>query len=292
VVQPVAEAKRIRLEIDIDPAIGPIYGDSARLQQIAWNLLSNAIKFTPEEGIVDVQLSEPANGTLRLTITDSGIGIAPDVLPHVFDRFWQADGSPTRQHGGLGLGLSIVRHVVDQHGGAVRAESAGLGKGTRFVVELPQLGHGTTASPASESSDQKRRSSDNRPLAGCHILVVEDEEDSRALLAAALTHGGADVRAVAHASDALAALNESWADVVLADVGLPGKDGYALLKEIRAIGRGRPLPVAAVTAYARPEDRERLLAAGFDAHVPKPAEPRVVTETVLRLWKNRPERPR
>ena len=286
-VRPAADAKRIRLISKLTSSARVTIGDFERLQQVVWNLLSNAIKFTPDEGIVEVELSEPGNGTLRLTITDSGIGIAPDLLPHVFDRFWQADGSPTRPHGGLGLGLSIVRHVVDQHGGTVHAESAGLGMGTRFVVELPQLVQ-SPASSDSASLDEKRRSSDNRPLAGCRILVVEDEEDSRALLAAALTHSGADVRAVASASQALAALKDAWFDIVLADVGLPGKDGYALVKDIRAIDRGRSLPIAAVTAYARPEDRERLLAAGFDAHLPKPTEPRGVIEIVLRLWKNRP----
>jgi CheY-like chemotaxis protein len=289
-VRPAAHAKRIRLVSKLTGSTRVTMGDFERLQQVVWNLLSNAIKFTPDGGVVDVQLSEPGNGKLRLAITDSGIGIAPDVLPHVFDRFWQADGSATRQHGGLGLGLSIVRHVVDLHGGTAHAESAGLGKGARFVVELPQFVEAATDSSDSASVDERRRSSDNRPLGGCRILIVEDEEDSRALLVATLTHSGADVRAVANASQALAALTEAWPDVVLADVGLPGKDGYALVKDIRAIDRGRSLPVAAVTAYARPEDRERLLAAGFDAHVPKPAGPRVVTETVLRLWRKPPAR--
>ena len=287
-VRPAADAKRIRLVSRLTSSTRVTIGDFDRLQQVIWNLLSNAIKFTPEAGIVDVELSEPQNGALRVTITDSGIGIAADVLPHVFDRFWQADGSPTRQHGGLGLGLAIVRHVVEQHGGTVRAESAGLGKGTRVVVELPEFGNQTTTSLDIDAVSIRRRSSDHRPLAGCRILVVEDEEDSRTLIATALTHGGAEVRAVTTASEAMAALNVALPDLVLADIGLPGKDGFALVREIRAMERGRHLPVAAVTAYARPDDRDRLLAAGFDAHVPKPVEPRVVIETVLRLWKNPP----
>ena len=226
-VRPAADAKRIRLVSKLTGSTRVTMGDFERLQQVVWNLLSNAIKFTPEGGIVDVQLFEPYEGTLRVTIADSGIGIAPDVLPHIFDRFWQADGSPTRQHGGLGLGLAIVRHMVEEHGGTVHAESAGLGKGTRFIIELPQLSHEMAAPSDADSSAQRRRSSDRRPLAGCLVLVVEDEEDSRTLLAATLAHGGAEVRAVPTANEALAALNESWADVVLADIGLPGRDGYA-----------------------------------------------------------------
>jgi PAS domain S-box-containing protein len=283
-VRPAADAKRIRLTSTLTTASSLTIGDFERLQQVVWNLLSNAIKFTHEDGLVDVQLSASGNGTLRLTITDSGIGIAPEVLPHVFDRFWQADGSPTRQHGGLGLGLAIVRHVVDQHGGAVYAESAGLSKGTRFVVELPGLSQQTTDAGYVNSTAPQRRMTDNRPLGGCRILIVENEDDSRTLMAAALTHGGAAVRDAATFAGALALLNETLPDVVLADIGLPDKDGYALLREIRAMERGRRVPVAAVTAYARPEDREKLLAAGFDAHIPKPAELRLVIETVLRLW--------
>ena len=282
-VRPAAEVKHIRLASTLTGSAHVMIGDFERLQQVVWNLLSNAIKFTPEQGVVEIQLSAPGNGKLRVTVTDSGIGITPDVLDHIFDRFWQADGSPTRQHGGLGLGLAIVRSVVDQHGGTVRAESAGLGKGTRFVVELPELSHPSVA-PAPDTDAWQRRATDNRPLAGCRILVVEDEADSRVLMASALTHCGAEVRESATAAAALAAVNDTVPDVVLADIGLPGKDGYALLNEIRAIDRGRYVPVAAVTAYARPEDREKALAAGFDAHLSKPAELRTVIETVLRLW--------
>jgi PAS domain S-box-containing protein len=289
-VRPDADAKHIRLASTLTRSPHVTIGDFERLQQVVWNLLSNSIKFTPEHGVVDVQLSAPGNGKLRVTITDSGIGIAPDVLDHVFDRFWQADGSPTRQHGGLGLGLAIVRNVVDLHGGTVHAESAGLGKGTRFVVELPEFSHPTTVPSAPDSGARQRRATDNRPLAGCQILVVENEEDSRALLAAALKHCGAEVRDAATSEAALAAMNEMLPDVVLADIGLPEKDGYALLNEIRAVDRGRYVPVAAVTAYARPEDRETVLSAGFDAHLPKPVELRSVIETVLRLW-NRPASP-
>jgi PAS domain S-box-containing protein len=282
-VRPAAEAKHIRLVPTLTSAPHVTIGDFERLQQVVWNLLSNAIKFTPEHGVVDVHLSAPGNGRLRLAITDSGIGIAPDMLDHIFDRFWQADGSPTRQHGGLGLGLAIVRSVVDQHGGTVCAESAGLGKGTRFVVELPEFSHAVVSSMP-DSRTRQRRATDNRPLAGCRILVVEDEEDSRAFLAAALAHCGADVRDAATATMALAAINDMLPDVVLADIGLPEKDGFALLSEIRAVDRGRYVPVAAVTAYARAEDRDKVIAAGFDAHLPKPAELRNVIETVLRLW--------
>jgi CheY-like chemotaxis protein len=250
-----------------------------------WNLLANAIKFTPEGGLVDVQLVEHGSGKLRLIVTDSGIGIAPEFLPRVFDRFRQADGSSTRQHGGLGLGLAIVRHLVEQHGGSVFAESSGPGKGATFIVELPQSTD--RSSYILPSADERRRSSDRQPLTGCRVVVLEDEEDAGKMVEALLTTSGATVRQANSVDKALDMLQEQSADVVLADVGLPGKDGYDFVHELRAIeGDGRRTLVAAVTAYARPEDRESLLSAGFDAHVPKPVEPRVLIDTVMDLWKN------
>jgi PAS domain S-box-containing protein len=287
-VRPAAEAKRIRITTKISSAARLTTGDFQRLQQVAWNLLSNAIKFTPEGGTVDVQLMEHGPAKLRLTVTDSGIGIAPQFLPHVFDRFRQADGSSTRQHGGLGLGLAIVRHLVEQHGGTVSAESAGPGKGATFVVELPQSADHTSFILPSASPSSRRRSADGEPLIGCDVVVLEDEEDAGRLVEAILTKCGAAVRQANSVDEALGMLKERPADVVLADVGLPGKDGYDFVRGLRALeGDGNHTYVAAVTAYARIEDRDSLLAAGFDAHIPKPVEPRVLVDTVVDLWRNR-----
>jgi PAS domain S-box-containing protein len=284
-VRPAAEAKHIRITSKLSSAARLTSGDFQRLQQIVWNLLSNAIKFTPEGGSVDVQLLEHGAGKLRLSVTDSGIGIAPEFLPRVFDRFRQADSSSTRQHGGLGLGLAIVRHLVEQHGGSVFAESKGPGTGATFIVELPQSAD--RSSFILSTADSRRRSSDGQPLTGCRVFVLEDEEDARKLVEAVLTRTGAVVRQASSVDTALEMLREQPADVVLADVGLPGKDGYDFVQELRAIeGNQRHTAVAAVTAYARPEDRESLLSAGFDAHVAKPVEPRILVDTVMELWKN------
>ena len=210
------------------------------------------------------------------------MGIHRSFLPHVFERFRQADGSTTREHGGLGLGLAIVRHIVELHGGTVAAESEGPGTGATFIVELPQLNAGPAV--AAETVTRKRLS-DGQPLAGCRVLVLEDEEDARRLLEAALSRAGATVRGTMSADAAIHMLSEDPADVVLADIGLPGKDGYAFIHELRASeGSEFHVPCAAVTAYARPEDRENLMAAGFDAHVSKPVDPRSIIETVAALW--------
>ncbi len=285
-VRPAAEAKQIRITSKLSSAARLTTGDFQRLQQVVWNLLSNAIKFTPEGGVVDVQLLEHGPGKLRLKVTDSGIGIAPEFLPHVFDRFRQADGSSTRQHGGLGLGLAIVRHLVEQHGGTVFAESGGAGTGATFIVELPQSADHSSYILPTAVSVPRRRSSDGQPLAGCQVVVLEDEADAGKLVEAILTRSGAAVRQAESVDGALKLLKERSADVVLADVGLPGKDGYAFVHELRATeGDGRHTAVAAVTAYARPEDRKSLLSAGFDAHVSKPVEPRLLVDTVIDLWK-------
>ena len=187
-VRPAAEAKHIRITSTLAHSARLTTGDFQRLQQIVWNLLSNAIKFTPEGGTVEIQLSEHRPGKLRLTVTDNGIGIAPEFLPHVFDRFRQADGSATRRHGGLGLGLAIVRHLVEQHGGAAYAESGGTGKGATFSVELPQLADRSMPASTPDSYAPQRRTSDGQLLAGCRIVVLEDEDDSGKLLEALLTN--------------------------------------------------------------------------------------------------------
>ena len=283
-VRPAAAHKRIRLTPRLGARACVIRGDSHRLQQAISNLLTNAIKFTPEGGTVDVRLTEPDTGWLRLTITDSGIGIPGSFLPHVFERFRQADGSSTREHGGLGLGLAIVRHIVELHGGTAAAESEGPGKGTTFIVELPMALDVDVRTPVSIESSPRRRVSDGRPLDHCRALVVEDDEDARQLLDAILSRAGAVVRVAASVDEAMALFRTEPADVVLADLGLPGKDGYVLLREVRACESGAARTrIIAVTAYARPEDREKVLEHGFDDHLPKPADPRTVIDLVVRL---------
>jgi PAS domain S-box-containing protein len=279
-----AAQKRIRLTPGLCEHVCVISGDFFRLQQAVTNLLSNAIKFTPEGGTVDVRFAEHHSGILRLTITDSGIGIPSSFLPHVFERFRQADGSSTREHGGLGLGLAIVRHIVELHGGTVAAESRGPGQGATFSVELPMALELAVRTPVSIEDSPRLRVSDGSPLNHCRALVVEDDEDARQLLDAILSRAGAAVRVAGTVDEAMALFRSEPADVVLADLGLPGKDGYALLREIRACESGaQPTRIIAVTAYARPEDREKVLAHGFDDHLPKPADPRTIIDLVARL---------
>ncbi len=288
-VRPAADAKRIRVTSKLSGAARLTCGDFQRLQQVVWNLLSNAIKFTPEGGGVELTLAESDKGKLRLTVTDNGIGIDPEFLPRVFDRFRQADGSSTRKHGGLGLGLAIVRHIVEQHGGTVSAESGGPGEGARLIVELPRLDDDSALVERSGTAVVERPSRELRPLAGCQIVVVEDDEDARHLLKTLLTTAGATVREASSVDAALQVLRERPADVVLTDVGLPGKDGYALAHELRAGNTtDTRTRIGAVTAYARQEDQESLFAAGFDAHIAKPVDVRLVVQTVLALWKGLP----
>jgi PAS domain S-box-containing protein len=286
-VRPAAAHKHIMLTPGLASPARVITGDFYRLQQAVSNLLSNAIKFTPEGGTVDVQLSEHG-GRMRLSITDSGVGIDSSFLPHVFERFRQADGSTTREHGGLGLGLAIVRHIVELHGGTVSAESGGPGKGATFTVELPAAPDAADGSRVSGDDARGTRMSDERPLDRCRALVVDDDEDARHLLDAILSRAGAVVRVAASVDEAMALFKSERFDVVLADLGLPGKDGYALVREIRASDSDvRRTQIIAVTAYARPEDREKVLAYGFDDHLAKPADPRRVIELIGRLCARR-----
>jgi PAS domain S-box-containing protein len=279
-----AEAKGIDLVSSITPSAGPVMGDVTRLEQIVTNLLGNALKFTPAEGRVDVRL-DVHDGGARLRVSDTGPGIAADVLPHVFDRFRQAEGSSRRRHEGLGLGLAIVRHLVEAHGGAVRAESAGEGLGATFTVELPIVtavaapgraatGAGPALLPAGET------------LRGLAVLVVEDHPDSREMIAVALRAAGADVMATPAVADALAVLRARRVDVLVSDLGMPGADGYDLLRRVRTIEArtvAPRLPAIALTAYASAEDRERTLAAGYDAHVAKPVDPGTLCAAVARV---------
>jgi PAS domain S-box-containing protein len=292
-VRPAAEAKGIRLQVILDPQAGHISGDPDRLQQVVWNLLSNAIKFTPKEGRVQVVLSR-INSHLEVTVSDTGQGIPEEFLPYVFDRFRQADPTPTRAHGGLGLGLAIVRHLVELHGGGVRAESAGAGQGSTFRVLLPLLATARAESaPPGESREAQRERVSSYfaglecppELDGVRVLLVEDDADSRELLVMVLEHCRAEVVAAPGSEEALRAL-EGWRpDVIISDIEMPGEDGYTFIRRLRALpaGRGGDTPAAALTADARAEDRMRALVAGFQLHVPKPVEPAELVTVVASL---------
>jgi len=285
-IRPGARAKRIALRSRIASDSCTVLGDPARLQQAVWNLLANAVKFTPAGGQVDVAL-ERRNGTVLVSISDTGIGIASEFLPRVFDRFLQADGTQSRKHSGLGLGLSIVRHVVEMHGGTVRAESAGMGRGTTVTVTLPAH-HAAATRPALVSGAgiaEAERAVPLPSLAGVRVLLVEDEPDSRVLLSRVLSWRGAEVRAVSSAVEARASLAEWNPGVLLSDVAMPGESGYVLIEGIRDAERNsaKRLPAVALTAYAQDAHRAKALASGYDAHIPKPVEPALLIQTVAAL---------
>jgi len=272
-LQPVAQAKGIALVARLGAALLPIPGDSNRLQQIVRNLLTNAVKFTPDGGTV--QVTATADGDdIVLSFADDGIGIAPDFLPHVFERFRQADGSMTRSQGGLGLGLAIVRRLVELHGGSVAASSEGLGHGATFTVRLPvsREGFGNEGVPEPGSAAEAApRDAGVPPIRDVRVLLVEDDQDGRGMVEQLLTDGGAQVRAVDSAFGALTALAEDRFDIVVSDIGMPDIDGYELLKRVRA--SGNPIPAIALTAFARLEDATRALDVGYSAHISKPVEP-------------------
>ena len=276
-IRPTAEAKGVRLQILLEPHTGPVFGDRERLQQIVWNLLSNGVKFTRKGGLVQVTLQR-INSHVEIVVNDTGVGIKSDFLPHVFDRFRQADGSTTRTYGGLGLGLAIVRHLVELHGGTAWAESAGANKGAKFTVRLPSM----TAND--EQSEHKlsqpvvavveARDRQVSSLEGLRILVVDDEVDARTLLTAMLERCGAQVVALGSAREGLESV-ESWMpDVLIANIGMPVEDGYGLIRKIRALPkeRGGQTPALALTAYARTEDRARALSEGYQVHLAKPVD--------------------
>jgi len=280
--RPAAEAKGVSVASDIDVNAGPILGDPARLKQIIGNLLSNAIKFTNEGGEIDVSL-ERTDGHARLVVQDNGVGIEPSVLPHIFERFRQADSSTVRAHSGLGLGLAIVRHLVLEHNGTVTADSRGRGQGATFIIDLPLAPSEITTEAAARRVDVfasavKGRSNlveDPCALEGITVLLVEDEPDTRDLLTTILQECGARVFAVGSAKDALAAIERDMPNVLLSDIGMSGESGYDLIREIRALPteKGGAVPAVALTAYAGPSDRRRALVAGFHVHMAKPVEP-------------------
>ena len=286
-VLPAAEAKNIRIESILDSSVGSVLGDANRLQQVVWNLLSNAVKFTPKGGRVEMRL-EAINSRVQIRVSDTGQGINPDFLPYVFERFRQADSTTTRSYGGLGLGLAIVRHLVELHGGTVDAESPGLGLGATFIVNLPLR---AVRVEVSEPQQVQPTAAGEVPtisgssLDGLRVLVVDDEADARDLLTTVLRQYGAEVTAVATASEALEALKQLKPNVLVSDIGMPEEDGYALIRKVRALDaeQGGRIPAVALTAYARAEDRKQALLAGFQLHVPKPVDPTELAVVVANL---------
>jgi PAS domain S-box-containing protein len=275
--RPTAEAKAVRLDLWLEPDVALIYGDVDRLQQVIWNLLSNAVKFTPKNGSVQVKLQRTESHVV-IAVSDSGVGIKPEFLPHIFERFSQADGSTTREHGGLGLGLAIVRHLVELHGGTVHAESPGEGLGSTVIVSLPLIEASETQVQAPKSPGEDlpvadvKRMEHSPSLDGLRLLVVDDEPDFRELVTVMLGQYGAVVKTAASAAEALMYIENWKPDVLVADIGMSGEDGYGLIRKVRALSsdRGGNMPALALTAYTRPEDRVQALSAGYQIHLAKP----------------------
>ena len=272
-LMPAASAKAIHVTREFAADLN-VLGDRDRLQQVVWNLVSNAFKFTPKGGSVSVRLNE-VDGDVLVEVSDTGIGISPDFLPFVFDRFRQADSSMSRRHNGLGLGMAIVRHLVELHGGTVTVESAGEHKGTTFRLRLPKhLGEAPNevATPGRQMPEDLPFT-DLERLNGVHVLIVEDDADSRNVLALLLQRLGALVEAVPSAKDAFERLTRRRPDVLVSDIGMPDEDGYSLIRRVRELNGGQRLPAIALTAYARKQDAEAAIGAGYDQHLPKPVAP-------------------
>ena len=281
-VKPSIEAKAITFSSNFAPELGLVRGDPSRLQQVVWNLLSNAVKFTDRGGRIELELRR-ADGMLELQVRDTGRGIAPNFLPHVFDRFRQADGRITRSFGGLGLGLSISRDIVALHGGEIHVESAGEGRGATFVVKLP------VSAEASEPESRPSAARQNRQLfaqpaqlRGLKVLVVDDDDDSRQLVIRILEECGAQVANASNVRDALSAITVDPPDLLVSDIGMPIEDGFDLIRQVRALppSSGGRVPAVALTAYTRAQDRKQLLTAGYLAHVPKPVDPAELVSVV------------
>jgi CheY-like chemotaxis protein len=271
VVRPTADAKGIRIETYLDSSPAVISGDANRLQQVVWNLLSNAVKFTDSGGRVCVKVSQ-VGAAVEISVADTGQGISPEFLPYVFDRFRQADSTTTRQHGGLGLGLAIARHLVEIHGGSIRAESLGEGRGATFRIRLPLVD--ATAGAADFAADQFMMAKTPQLLSGLNVLLVDDDSDTLTLMATALTRRQANVTAVSSAGEAIQAIARRRPDVLVSDIAMPDEDGYGLIEAIRKLENGdsQIIPAVAITAYAKEEDRERALSSGFQIYLAKPVE--------------------
>ncbi|MBG1258504.1 response regulator [Nostoc commune] len=293
-VRPLAEPKDITLNTILDTSVGSVYGDPARLQQVVWNLLTNAIKFTPKGGRVEVNLSvvcdqeqETTHKYAQIQVIDTGIGISSEFLPKVFERFRQADSTTTRSHNGLGLGLAIVRHLVELHKGTILAQSLGTGEGATFTVRLPLL-QDTRASRASrEATGEISSPVASTPLAGLRVLVVDDEADTRNFLSFMFEEYGAFATAVASVDEALAVIEQAKPDILISDIGMSQQDGYTLIRKLRSLEpeKGGHIPAIALTAYTREEDRLEALRAGFQQHLSKPIDPTKLIAIVANVLK-------
>jgi PAS domain S-box-containing protein len=285
-VMPAATAKGIRIYKVLDSLAGPITGDFARLQQVVWNLLSNAVKFTPKGGRVQVLL-ERVNSHVEVSVTDTGMGIPPEFLPHVFDRFRQADSSTTRHHGGLGLGLSIAKQLIEMHGGSIRAKSPGEGQGSTFTITLPiTIVHPDRPGPEKVRPRELDTEEDicrGQALAGLKVLLVDDEPDALQLLHRVLVACHVEVALASSAAEALELVERFRPDVIVSDIGMPDQDGYDFIRQVRASHSARDIPAAALTAFARVEDRKRALLAGFQTQIVKPVDPAELTAAVASL---------
>jgi len=282
VVQPAAEAKGLTLDYFAQPGVGAISADSARMQQIVWNLLSNAVKFTPRGGKIFVRLEQDGSNA-RVTVKDTGLGIGSEFLPRVFDRFLQADSSTTRSFGGLGLGLAIVRHLVELHGGAVWAESEGAGKGATFSATFPLIADRMDPHVLGHSGEFL--AAEFQSLEGLRVLLVDDEPETRQILSTVISRRGAEVKACETAGEALDVLIDWRPDVLMSDIAMPDEDGYSFIGKVRSLppDKGGETPAAALTAYARDEDRDRALAAGYQMHIAKPISSVLLVLTIARL---------
>ncbi len=286
-VQPTADAKGVRLQTIVDPRVGPVSGDPARLQQVVWNLLSNAVKFTPRQGRVQIRV-ERVNSHIEIAVSDTGVGISADFLPHVFERFRQADAGTTRKTGGLGLGLSIVRHIVEMHGGSVLVTSEGEGQGATFRVHLPLM---IVHAGGIREAREHPRTAKTMPLAGLgdlggvRVLAIDDEPDALGLLRVVLEAAGAEVVTISSASEGLERLHGDQPDVLLVDLGMPEMDGFEFIARLRASDDVlvRDIPAAALTAFARADDRTKALQSGFEMHLAKPVDPGELVASVATL---------
>jgi signal transduction histidine kinase/CheY-like chemotaxis protein len=280
-VRPAADAQDIRLQVVIESPGAPVSGDPGRLQQVVWNLLSNAVKFTPKGGRVQISVQR-VNSHVEIMVSDTGEGIRADLLPYIFDRLRQGDSSARRPHGGLGIGLALVRHLVELHGGSVFAESPGEGKGATFVVKLPLMVAEVRQEPIVHRAEPALR---DLSLAGIRVIVIDNDPAAVDLIAEVLTRAGGDVRGCASAEIALHALGQWRPDVLVSDIEMPGLDGYTLIRKVRALPpeQGGKTPAVALTAFSRPEDRIRSLMAGFNIHVSKPVDPAELTAIVASL---------
>jgi PAS domain S-box-containing protein len=293
-LRPLSDSRQIQVVRQVEPGL-VVPGDAGRLQQIAWNLLSNAIKYSVRGGRITVS-THRLESSAELRVSDNGEGIDPAFLPHVFDRFRQADSSTTRQHGGIGLGLSIVRHLVELHGGSVEARSEGRGRGSTFVVRLPlaapsSLREDAAGEQVPASAPDTAGTTRLPELRGARVLVVDDEHDARVIISTMLARAGAEVTTAASAAEALSVVDAAPPDAIVSDIGMPAEDGYSFMRRLRArdTARGGAIPAVALTAYARPEDRLRCLAAGFHSHVPKPVSPAELVVAVAGLLARRSE---